>query len=443
MDKVLGRRAREILGKIQKIQESFEMEESDQEENSGSGTEAAEREEEGVTVANTPDSHKSERSARRTPNETGMASVGTASKGVTPVRKSDINKKKGNLEVVCRENMKDLQLGSAASSPSTSRPNFKTIPVFKWNLKFPGTGADTAATFMAKVESMRQARHMTEEELFSSAADLLDGNALVWYEARKHMFTDWKEFKARFLKVFLPVNYQEDLEDEIKQRKQGKTESVELFVATMTELCARLPEPVSQEKQLLWISRNLRLNLQQMLSLRPVENVEELIEVCSKAEENEFRLNCGYQSTSGRRLFEPQQTANKFPGPAQQKLRYVQVAGAEERPALCYNCDEPGHYVRNCPSPRNRRIRCFKCGKMGVTSRNCPDCNATGGVGPSHSNGHRQESGNQGRSDQRQGSGNQRRPDQRGDFGNQRRSEQQQEQSGNQGRSDQRGDRPS
>lgn len=264
-----------------------------------------------------------------------------------------------------------------AHRPEEGQHSSKVIPVFKWGLKFSGDGPTSAATFMAKVESMRKARGMSEMELFRSCSDLLEGRARIWFDARQDTFANWSEFKARFLKVFLPVNYQDDLEAEIKNRKQGPSESVELYVASMMELFARLPDPFDDAKKLRTICRNLRLSLQQSLTLSPVNDLETLIEVCGRLEENELRMGVARLPYSGaRRLLEPELSGNRFRGP-DITPRSREVAAVEtfgDAGAKCYNCSQTGHLHRDCREPR--RIFCYGCGTSGIKSYQCPRCSA-------------------------------------------------------------------
>jgi len=222
---------------------------------------------------------------------------------------------------------------------------------------------------------MRKARGVSETELFRSSSDLLEGRARIWFDARQGTFANWSEFKARFLKVFLPVNYQDELEAEIKNRKQGPSESVKLYVASMMELFARLPEPFDNAKKLRTICRNLRLSLQQSLTFSPVNDLDTLIEVCCRLEENELRMGMArLPYSSARRLLEPELSGIRFRG-HDVTPRHREVAGIDtlgNSGGSCYNCSQGGLFFRDCPEPR--RIFCHGCGAPNLKYYQCPRC---------------------------------------------------------------------
>lgn len=48
------------------------------------------------------------------------------------------------------------------------------------------------------------------------------------------------------------------------------------------------------------------------------------------------------------------------------------VSVTKSAETICYNCNEKGHYIRDCPKPK-RGIHCYLCKKEGVKSTEC-DC---------------------------------------------------------------------
>ena len=68
--------------------------------------------------------------------------------------------------------------------------NTKTVPVYKWGLRFDGQGGQSVGAFLERVEEIRRARRVTHEELFKSAVDLFAGQALVWYRSVSYTHLD-------------------------------------------------------------------------------------------------------------------------------------------------------------------------------------------------------------------------------------------------------------
>lgn len=59
----------------------------------------------------------------------------------------------------------------------------KTVPVFKWGLKFDNESGQSVGAFLERVEELRRACGLSEEDLFESAVDLFSGSALIWYRS--------------------------------------------------------------------------------------------------------------------------------------------------------------------------------------------------------------------------------------------------------------------
>ena len=115
---------------------------------------------------------------------------------------------------------------------------------------------------------------------------------------------------------------------------------------------------------------------------------DDLLRICTKLEENEFRMYRSQQPLTGqfRRLMEPELSCGRQrehdPVPRHREVAAMYANDGSE--LTCFNCEEVGHLIRHCPYPRNPRIRCYRCGHLDVITRDCPNCSPRQGEGPNY-----------------------------------------------------------
>ena len=66
--------------------------------------------------------------------------------------------------------------------------------------------------------------------------EVLKENALVWYRNNNQQWTTWRQLREDFLRFFLPSRYFEQLEDEIRKRKQRPREPFKSYTLSMQNL---------------------------------------------------------------------------------------------------------------------------------------------------------------------------------------------------------------
>ena len=73
----------------------------------------------------------------------------------------------------------------------------KSIPVHKWDLKFNGEATSCIVmSFLDRVDELKVARHISDAELFTSAIDLFEGKALLWFRSVQGRCRNWTELSA-------------------------------------------------------------------------------------------------------------------------------------------------------------------------------------------------------------------------------------------------------
>lgn len=272
----------------------------------------------------------------------------------------------------------DHQRGPLPSNPRPSR----YVPVRKWELSFSGAKNSVSVTsFLEHVHELRQARDVSLEELFQSASDLFAGSALIWYRSIKDTVADWNQLESSLKETFLPIDYDDNLMQEIRCRTQGGHENVSLYIATMLGLFKKLSFPPSAQEQLRIIRRNLLPYFISQLALQKIESISELTSLCRRLEESRQRVD-QFKPPPSRHvsLLEPEMAYLSLePQP-------VSVLGSERPDLLCWNCGQGGHSHRFCTRPRS--IFCYRCGEKDVYVSSCKNCskNDPGGVAQRKSN---------------------------------------------------------
>lgn len=274
--------------------------------------------------------------------------------------------------------------------PSSSQN--KSVPVYKWGVKFNGSTSLNA--FLERVTELSKARNVSDIELYNSAIDLFDGPVLVWYRSIRDKISTWNELVRELQTVFLPLEYNETLLDEIKSRKQGRTENICIYVATMQNLFNRLAMPLNDSEQLKIIRRNILPIYIERLALTDINNLNDLIKYCRKIDEA-TQIKNKYTPPKAINSLESDLAYVDEPGPSKPKNKNHTINNNKSKnfsnnstPAMptslnsqrnkvsavtCWNCKKSGHVYTDCRRPRSRF--CFKCGNPNFTIKTCTTCN--------------------------------------------------------------------
>uniref|UniRef100_V5GVA3 Gag polyprotein n=1 Tax=Anoplophora glabripennis TaxID=217634 RepID=V5GVA3_ANOGL len=251
-------------------------------------------------------------------------------------------------------------------APSSSN---KSVPVFKWGLKF--NGSTSLRAFLERVTELARARNVSEAELYDSCIDLFEGQALIWFRSIRHEITTWPDLTKKLEEVFLSSNYNEELLDEIKRRTQGRNEPIAMFIATMQNLFNRLSSPMSNAEQLKIIRRNILPKYIERLALTDINSTTELISLCKKIDEATQHQNkytppkhSSCMETDLAYVDRPctSTRTDKTSGTPKTKIKDKNIV-------TCWNCHIKGHKFNVCRKPKNKF--CYKCGKQNLTINSC------------------------------------------------------------------------
>lgn len=250
----------------------------------------------------------------------------------------------------------------------------KSVPVYKWGVKFNNEHKQSIGSFLERVEELRRARGVSEEELFESAVDLFEGPALIWYRSTTDRITSWKALCKELKTVFQAPDYEFRLQQEIFSRMQGDQEPIDVFIAAMEGLYSRLSENIPEVVRLKQIYNNLHPQLQDRLAMFDIKSIEELRFMGRKAEAGRLRSSLPRTFPGVSSPLEPDLACatsfrrRNLPPP---KVAAVQP-GRFPSHMKCWNCGELGHCYFACKEDRKKF--CYGCGQPDVVKAKCEKC---------------------------------------------------------------------
>lgn len=109
--------------------------------------------------------------------------------------------------------------------------------VRKWNIRFDGRR--DPVSFLERLQELIEAYDVPQDEILRAMPELLSGSALLWYRNCKELWTTYDEFRRQFELQFLPPGYHRALDEEIRKRTQGDSESFRNYVVAITTLVRR------------------------------------------------------------------------------------------------------------------------------------------------------------------------------------------------------------
>lgn len=288
----------------------------------------------------------------------------------------------------------------------------KPPPINQWKVCFSGDPKPVSKydvnlhKFIGLVKCYCQRAHISEEAILEHILHLLAGSALDWYQNEGDNIHTWAEFVSRLKAHFLPLSHDFELIAQANRRKQGKRESVAIYVNAMRLIFGAMSDPLKAEHQLFLVRQNLHPQFSSIVASHSPRTINDVLRICKEIECSK-NAECEIEATKpkfNRPTYRGVNVAEKIDNelvssdednssdserekskvaavkvdkkqkpekrkPATAKKEEVPVAAVE---AACYNCGSEDHLQRNCKLKWPKH--CFRCGAEGVILRDCPKC---------------------------------------------------------------------
>lgn len=298
----------------------------------------------------------------------------------------------------------------------------------KWNLRFDGER--DPISFIERLTELIDAYEVTPDDVLKALPELFKDHALLWYRMNKESWKSFVEFKQDFIRQFWPAGYDIKLDDEIRKRTQGPGETFKNYSLAVGTLIRRRGGYTEREK-IERIYGNMRPEYKgyvrrgDFVDMQGLQRLAEEYETLvrdsktyqpppdvshSLVPETAYRYKRNRESrhdaapvddfikTDDTNRETTAQTTNPFEriqarnqkgldfDQAKQRSTFTrinkpyeippnnqrssdQMAHPPRAPRVCWNCDIPGHFARDCRKPR--MLKCFHCKKPGIRTTDC------------------------------------------------------------------------
>ena len=270
----------------------------------------------------------------------------------------------------------DAEDSDSEGEPKKERKSFK-VPkdLHKWGIKFSGDDGSSVLSFLMDVEEKAAWKRVDLNSLLLGASEFFPGSAKTWFRSVRTKIDSWVELKIALRKEYLPLDYYDNLWDEIRSRKQGPTETMGTFVSNMLALFDRLEmsEPVNEDVMLRTMMKNLAPFYAEKLALLKVLSLNQLKEFGKKLEVSKFRVE-NFDGKTKPRKMEPEFAAK----PDRSKKLFANEISVEALetppsvdktggPKLDGSVPEGGSPTK----PAHSKLKCWKCDSTGHRHSNC------------------------------------------------------------------------
>lgn len=254
-------------------------------------------------------------------------------------------------------------------------------------------GKSCVRSFITRVEEFRVAKDISESKILKLATEIFTGDALHWYRSIKDTIVSWSDLLELLKDDFDVVDFDYRMLNEIRNRSQGSSESITIYLAIIHGMFNKLSRKLSEQEQLEIILHNIRPSYSSVLVTCPnITSIASLRSLCKnferiKAQTDDFKEPPPVSSNTLAPEYAYQmrkdtsKTVSKLPQ-TQSNSNYTYQRPTYNRPynvsairddVFCYRCRVNTHTMRQCTAERT--IKCFRCGLKDYRTPDCPKCN--------------------------------------------------------------------
>ncbi len=146
----------------------------------------------------------------------------------------------------------------------------------KCQVVYDGKDPSRVAAFLRQVEDYRLAKEVTEAAALRSFALILQGPALDWWHGKRDQIHSWADFTDVLRTSYQPWEYDFQILDEIRARKQQRGETINEYSVVIRELFLRMRRPPDENEQIQRIVINLQPNYHPYLKREELRTYGEL-----------------------------------------------------------------------------------------------------------------------------------------------------------------------
>ncbi|KAL2086441.1 hypothetical protein ACEWY4_017500 [Coilia grayii] len=187
--------------------------------------------------------------------------------------------------------------------------------------------------YLSKCHDFIAIHPLSDADILATFRSVLHGTARDWWEIARATVTSWEDFQTAFLSAFLSEDYEEELADRVRTRRQGAAEPIRDFAFSYRALCKRWRPAMADHEIVKLILKNAKPHLTSQLRGH-VATVDELARLGHQLEKD---------------LEQQLEYEKRHAGSSQPKTMYKGSGKASEKASVvCWRCN--GHHAPgSCP----------------------------------------------------------------------------------------------